>query len=200
MPDESTSFPPPPLAADLKRRYLEPQRHYHTLAHIEAMLAHFDAHLALAQHADWVHAAIWFHDAIYEPTRADNEARSAALAVSTLHALGWPDAACKRVAALIELTARHEAPAGDGDAALLIDLDLSILAAAPATYDRYVTQVRREYAHVSDADFRAGRHDFVAALLARERIFSTPQLHDVWEALACENLQRELTQRSHSQH
>ncbi len=200
MPAESPSFPPPPLAADLARRYCEPQRHYHTLAHIEAMLAHFDSHRALAQQADWVRAAIWFHDAIYDPTRGDNEARSAALAASSLRALGWSDVACKRVAALIELTARHEAPAADGDAALLIDLDLSILAAAPATYERYVAQVRREYGHVSDADFRAGRHDFVAAQLARERIFSTPQLHDVWEAPARENLRRELIQRSHSQH
>lgn len=198
MHADTSSFPPPPLAAALKQRYREAQRHYHTLTHIEAMLAHFDAYRALAQHADWVCAAIWFHDAIYDPTRGDNEARSAALAASSLRALGWSDAACKRVAALIELTAHHEAPAGDGDAALLIDFDLSILAAAPAAYDRYLAQVRREYGDVSDADFRAGRHDFVAALLARERIFSTQQLHDAWEAPARENLQREVTQRSHS--
>lgn len=199
MHADTSSFPPPALAADLKRRYREAQRHYHTLAHIEAMLAHFEAHRALAQHVDRVRAAIWFHDAIYEPTRGDNETRSAALAASSLDALGWRAEACERVAALIELTARHEAPPGDSDAALLIDLDLSILASAPAAYDCYVAQVRREYAHVSDAEFRAGRRDFVAALVARERIFSTPQLHDAWEAPARENLQRELTQQSQSQ-
>ena len=199
MPVESPPllppFPPPALAAELARRYREPQRHYHTLAHIEAMLAHLDAYRALAQQADRVRAAIWFHDAIYVPARNDNEARSAALAVSRLNALGWPPAACARVAALIELTARHEAPPGDGDGALLIDLDLSILAAAPTDYDRYVAQIRREYAHVADADFRAARHEFVVALLARERVFTSPPLHELWEAAARSNLQREMTQR-----
>lgn len=192
MHSESPPFPPPTLAAALSQRYREPQRHYHTLAHIEAMLAHFDAHRALACQADCVVAAIWFHDAIYDPTRGDNESRSGTLAASSLGALGWPLAACERVATLIELTARHQAPPGDGDAALLIDMDLSILVAAPAIYDGYVAQVRREYAHVSDADFRAARRDFVAALLARETVFTTPRLHALWEAPARCNLQREL--------
>lgn len=200
MVSESPSFPPPAVAAELMRRYREPQRHYHTLYHIKAMLTHFDAHRTRALHPDAVCAAIWFHDAIYDPARDDNEARSAALAASRLDALGWAPATCARVAALVELTAHHEAPPGDGDAALLIDLDLSILAAAPAHYDRYLAQVRHEYAHVSDTGFHTARRAFVAALLARERIYSTPELYDLWEPPARENLLRELTQPLHQRH
>ena len=59
--------------------YREPQRHYHTLAHIEQCMGMFDDCKALVSNADALELAVWFHDAVFEPGQADNERRSADL-------------------------------------------------------------------------------------------------------------------------
>lgn len=183
--------PPAALREALISRYSEPHRHYHTLDHIYAMLKHFAAFGSLCRQPELIDAAIWFHDAIYNPTRRDNEARSADLATEYLSDIGWSDDACRRVASLIHMTAKHAALPGDYDAALLMDLDLSILAAEPSAYDDYVDRIRREYAHVSDDVFGAGRQAFITHLLARTHIYATPALFEAWEGLARRNLERE---------
>src|SRR5688572_5335606 len=88
----------------------EPHRHYHTLAHVEACLgwlAWFG--VAAARRAE-VELALWFHDAIYDPRRADNERRSAALAGEHLGGLGVPEVVIRRVAGLV-LATEHGAGA-----------------------------------------------------------------------------------------
>ena len=57
------------LGLDLAARHSEPQRHYHTMAHIEAVLRHLE-HLQAA--TTTTRLAAFFHDAIYDPTRDDN--------------------------------------------------------------------------------------------------------------------------------
>ncbi|EKF38376.1 hypothetical protein MOQ_001416 [Trypanosoma cruzi marinkellei] len=69
-------------------RYTEPQRHYHTMAHLEEMLsclARFQSEAPVAHRLPAegtrrlvVELAILFHDAVYDPRRSDNEERSAA--------------------------------------------------------------------------------------------------------------------------
>ncbi|RLA03140.1 MAG: hypothetical protein DRQ54_11175, partial [Gammaproteobacteria bacterium] len=59
--------------------YNEPQRHYHTLAHIDHCLALFDQCKSLAANPDALEIAVWFHDVIFEPGKHDNEALSARL-------------------------------------------------------------------------------------------------------------------------
>jgi predicted metal-dependent HD superfamily phosphohydrolase len=66
---------------DLIAAYTAPGRHYHNLAHIEdclALLARVD-NLSEREHAILTEA-IWWHDVVYDATRADNEERSAELA------------------------------------------------------------------------------------------------------------------------
>ena len=82
-----------------------------------------------------VEAAIWFHDAIYDSKAKDNEAQSAALAEKKLAGRADPDR-LRRILAMIIATATHELPRFDDahsirDAALFLDMDLSILGAAP---------------------------------------------------------------------
>ena len=43
------------------------------------------------------------------------------------------------------------------DEAVLVDADLAVLAADPATYTAYARGVRREYSHLDDAAWREGR-------------------------------------------
>ena len=88
--------------------------------------------------------------------------------------------------------ARSHDPVFGRDAALLLDIDLAILGAAPARFDEYERQVRAEYAHVAEADFRAGRARVLAGFLARPRLYATEAFHGALEQRARANLARSL--------
>lgn len=178
------------LMNQLAAAYSEPHRHYHTLQHLRECLAHWDAAASLARRPAEVELALWFHDAVYDPQRTDNEERSAAWARASVLAAGCEEAVAQRVHDLVMATRMHEAPDDDPDTQLLLDIDLAILGAAPARFAEYERQVRAEYAHVPDAVFRAGRARILAGFLARERLYATQAFHDALEERARANLQR----------
>jgi predicted metal-dependent HD superfamily phosphohydrolase len=184
---------PPPLVAELEAAYREPHRHYHTLTHVAALRAGLQRHLTLAERPELIDAAIWFHDAVYDTHRDDNEERSAQWAENALGALGWPAAAVERVAAMVRATQRHEAPSGDADTRLFLDLDLGVLGQGPAVYDAYAAQIRAEYAWVDAAAYAQGRATVLRAFRARPAVYFTPALHAAWEDRARENLAREIS-------
>jgi len=179
------------LYNQLVAAYSEPHRHYHTLQHLRACLAHFDAAASLAQHPAQVELALWFHDAVYDPRCADNEERSAEWAWRSILAAGCGEEAAQRVQSLVLATRGHEA-SGDPDAQLLLDIDLAILGAAPARFDEYEQQIRAEYAHVAETQFRAGRAQVLSAFLERPRIYLTAAFHDALEHRARANIGRSL--------
>lgn len=147
---------PLPYAANLLARWAEPQRKYHTTAHLVAVLDHIDTLAEYAADPDAVRLAAWFHDAVYRPDRSENEERSAALAERALPEAGVPDAVTAEVARLVRLTVTHDPAAGDTDGEVLCDADLAILAASPRQYAAYAAQVREEYGFVPDDAFREG--------------------------------------------
>lgn len=173
----------------LKAAYAEPQRHYHTLQHLRECLAAFDTARELAEHPYEVELALWFHDAIYEVKRHDNEQRSADWARETLLEAGAPAEAAQRVHALVMATRHTAAPKGQ-DEKLLVDIDLSILGAERARFDEYERQIRREYAFVPGFLFRRKRREILRGFLARKAIYSTPHFNAALEARARANLQR----------
>lgn len=181
------------VLAELTAAYLEPARHYHTLEHIAALLRLLEEHKAHLIDQDALALAILFHDVVYDPRRQDNEAQSAAVARQRLTALGFGAAAIDKVAAYIEATQHGpEAEIVDPDLALLLDLDLSTLAAAPEAYRLYASAIRREYSHVPDAFYRSGRRQVLDGFLARARIYRTEPLHALWEARARANMSEEI--------
>jgi predicted metal-dependent HD superfamily phosphohydrolase len=169
--------------------YSEQHRHYHTLQHLRDCLAHLDAAASLAQRPGEVELALWFHDAIYDPRRADNEERSAEWAWRSILAAGLTEDVAQRVQAMVLATKGHEA-GDDADTRLLLDIDLAILGSAPARFDEFGEQVRAEYAHVPEPEFRARRARVLAGFLARPRIYATAPFHDALEHRARENLTR----------
>lgn len=182
------------LAAELLACYREPQRRYHTLQHLSECLGHLEAVLDQVPDPAAIELALWFHDAVYElagPGAASNELRSAQWAVQALLAGGAPPALARQVHDLIMAT-RHDALPATPDQCWLVDIDLSILGAAPARFDEYERQVRAEYAFVPDDAFRHGRAAVLAGFVARERIFSTPHFQHRLEDQARANLQRSL--------
>lgn len=180
------------LLNQLLAAYSEPHRRYHTLLHLRECLAHYDAASTLARRPVEVELALWFHDAVYDPRRDDNEARSAQWARDSVMAAGCAPEIAGRVAALVLATAHHTHAGDDPDTQLLLDIDLSILGTAPARFDAYEQEVRAEYAHVDDQAFQTGRTAVVESFLRRPRIYATPVFHDALDAPARANLQRSL--------
>jgi predicted metal-dependent HD superfamily phosphohydrolase len=124
---------------DLIRRWSEPHRRYHTLVHLKAVLDHLDW---LGAADDPARLAAWYHDAIYQPDRHDNEDASAALAERTLLLIGPTRPMARETARLVRLTATHQPAETDLQGRLLCDADLAILGAAPAAYKAYRLAVR----------------------------------------------------------
>ena len=170
----------------------ERHRHYHTLQHLRECLAHFEAASMLARRPAEVELALWFHDAVYDPQRDDNEERSADWARDSVRAAGCDEQVAERVHALVTATKSHVVESDDPDTRLLVDIDLAILGSAPARFDEYEQQVRREYAHVSDEEWRVGRAKVLRSFLARPRIYATDAYRDALEARARENLARSI--------
>jgi predicted metal-dependent HD superfamily phosphohydrolase len=177
------------LSEDLLARWNEPHRHYHDARHLVAMLSIVDAHAGLADDPNHVRLAVWFHDAVYDPRAGDNEEASAALAARELARLGI-DAA--EVVRLVRLTATHDPQPGDRDGALLADADLSILAAESDEYNAYAAAVRREYHHVPDDEFRAGRAGVLRTFLDRPTLYRVLPARAALTDRARSNIRREL--------
>ncbi|GHH30713.1 HD domain-containing protein [Streptomyces lanatus] len=190
--DDSCAIAPERYGEALLRRWSEPQRHYHTVEHLAAVLGHIDT---LEEHADDVMAvrlAAWFHDAVYLPDRSENEERSARLAERALPEAGVPAGRTAEVARLVRLTVTHDPAPDDRDGEVLCDADLAILAAPPAAYAAYTVAVREEYHFVPNDAFREGRAAILRQLLALPTLFRTPHGRKEWEATARYNLAAEL--------
>ncbi|HEY3379456.1 MAG TPA: N-methyl-D-aspartate receptor NMDAR2C subunit [Armatimonadota bacterium] len=170
-------------------RYDEPPRAYHNLGHVAHCLAEFDLLVEDAECAAAVAFAIWFHDAVYDTHRADNEQQSADFALQTLNAMRVPATITERVPDLILLTRHVDTPV-TRDGQLIVDVDLAILAAPPAVFDDYEARIRQEYAWVDEALFWRKRREFLVTLLQRPAIFHTPHFHTRYEERARQNLRR----------
>jgi predicted metal-dependent HD superfamily phosphohydrolase len=181
-------------AGYLLGRWSEPQRQYHTVDHLAAVLDVVDRFAALVPHPERVRLAAWMHDAVYDPRALGdaNERDSAEFAEGLLATLGVPDDTAAEVARLVGLTAGHTTGEDDPDGELLCDADLAVLAGDDEAYAAYTAAIRREYAHVPDEDFRAGRAQVLKALLELPSIYRLEPLRAQWEERARANLAREL--------
>jgi predicted metal-dependent HD superfamily phosphohydrolase len=196
-------LPPLPDAqrAALEAAYASPPRAYHNFAHVGEVMKHLEA---ASNEAGWSRPseaafAVLYHDAIYEPGKSDNEARSAQLMRE--HLLQWPQPGVDvdRAAELILLTARHgriDPATVDRDAAQFLDCDMAILGSDPATFAAYDRAIAAEYrGQVPAWLYKLNRKRFLKGLLARERIFLSEWGHARFDAQARINLRRAVTHK-----
>jgi predicted metal-dependent HD superfamily phosphohydrolase len=180
------------LWRSLEDLYSQPQRHYHTLAHIDAMasaLARFAPEAPLP-----LRFAVIYHDAVYDSRRRDNEERSARLAVRSLGLLKVPSAGRRLTGRLILRTRFHEPLAGEFRqlSEFFLDLDLLILGQSESEYDSYAVSIRREYDWVSETEYRQARAGILRSFLERPQIYFTGDIRTSYESQARANLEREL--------
>ena len=173
---------------DLRRRYNEAHRAYHNQAHLEALFSRLESYAVPERPA--VELAVWFHDAVYDPTRTDNEERSAELARTQLRGLGLEEALGSRVRDLILATKTHQA--ADPATAWLLDADLAILGAEPEAYTAYAEAIRLEYAWMPEELYCRGRARVLTSFLERPQIYRTEPFRERFEAQARQNLAEEL--------
>jgi predicted metal-dependent HD superfamily phosphohydrolase len=171
----------------LVARYGEPHRKYHTLQHLRECLGLFESVRRLASSPAEVEVALWFHDAIYDVERHDNEAQSAAWARTVILEAGASSQVAEHIHSLVMVT-RHTGSPTEADQQLLVDIDLSILGAGKERFAEYERQIREEYAHVPIGLFERKRREILRSFLGRPRIYGTAHFHGALEALARENL------------
>lgn len=172
---------------DLAQRYDAPERHYHNLVHVAAVLDALEH--SSAGTAELL--AAWFHDAVYDSRAKDNEERSAGLAAEVLGSLGLSETLCDEVKRLVLLTKNHQVADTDLAGQRLLDADLAVLGEEAARYDAYAQAIRKEYSWVPDEAYRQGRRAVLEGFLQRQRIFRTPAFA-AKERVARANLRREM--------
>ncbi len=192
--DQLTGVPNDQLRDRLIAAYSESHRRYHTTQHLSECIDALNVireqpHPAEQQAIDFasVELALWFHDAVYETRRVDNELQSAAWAELALQDAGAGQAIIDRVKHMVLLT-DHRRPVNNITEQTLIDVDLSILGAPASRFAEYENQIRQEYHFVSDEQFRSKRAQILRGFLARSSIFHLPVFRNLFERRARENL------------
>lgn len=180
--------------ATLMAVWSEPHRYYHDQRHLRECMAYWKRWQALAQRPGEVALAIWFHDAVYDAKRSDNESESACWAARALTQCGVSGESSRRVYALVMATAHDAQVDTDSgvDVELLVDIDLSIFGASADRFDEYDADVAKEYAWVEPAKYREGRAQVLRRFLAKPHIYRTPLARDLLEDAARLNLARAL--------
>ena len=193
--DGGLTGPTDALVGDLLARYGEPHRHHHDRRHLREVLVVADD-LAGGSTAVTTRLAAWFHDAIYEGRAGADESASADLARTALPAVGLDPTTTEQVATMVLATAGHLSAEAtdevDPDTAVLLDADLSVLAAPADRYDEYAAGIRAEHPALDAALFRAGRLAALRTLAAAEPLFHTAVGRRDLEPRARANLAREI--------
>jgi predicted metal-dependent HD superfamily phosphohydrolase len=176
----------------LAEKYTEKDRAYHNLSHVSALLALSNSIKQKLTDPNAVAFAIWFHDAVYNTRRTDNEEKSAELAASVLERLRVPGEAISLVQGMIIATKEHSLEIGSDDVKAFLDLDLAILGAVPAVYREYAKAIRREYRWVPAFIYRRGRRQILERFLKRESVYFTQEMNARFECQARLNIENEL--------
>lgn len=182
----------------LKARYDEPWRHYHTFEHPLELFDILIDNLDTVNSPEIVAWSMLYHDSVYDPTAENgrNEELSAQIAESELPLIIGKDKACL-VANYTRATLYHGSDEINTDLDFFLDADLTILGSKPERYDKYARDIRREYKHVPDEDYRLGRIAILQSLSNRVEesgLFRTELFRETYEDQAQNNIARETDQ------
>ncbi|WP_420571009.1 hypothetical protein [Kordia sp.] len=182
------------LWEEISKKYTSNQRHYHNLDHINYMLKLASKNKADLNDYDLLLFAIWYHDIIYNATKSNNELKSAEFAQKRLEKLQIDPKKIENCFNLIVSTKKHEIlNTQNQDNAYLLDFDLAILGTTWENYYAYTKKIRKEYIIYPNFMYKKGRKKVLQHFLERPRIYYTKKYHDLWEAIARENIQKELS-------
>ena len=174
------------LWIEIKTYYSSPNRHYHTLKHLEYIYISLEN----IEIDTVIEFSIFYHDIIYDVTKKDNEEKSASLAKKRLAELNVSKRVQKEVVELIIKTQKHQTESQKDS--LFLDADLAILASHREIYQNYIEDIRKEYAIYSDKIYNSGRREVLNSFLKKERLYHSNYFHKRYEKIARKNLESEL--------
>lgn len=173
--------------------YNEPQRHYHNLAHVYDCLLQLELlkqdksilHPYGVMAADYLEAAIWFHDCVYDPKAPKhwNEKESARIAYETTHVELIRD---------LVLNTTHDHVPSTELGKFLVDIDMSGFAKPFDQVMKNSDDIRKEYKHVPNEVFFPNRKLFLNSVLKKPYIYHSPFFRNLYEEKARDNIEKEL--------
>lgn len=183
----------PDNSAEIHQRlldgYNEPQRYYHTLAHVEQCLGMFEQCCSMASNPDALELAVWFHDVIFEADKRDNEKRSAELYLQLSQGV-HSEQTRGLVDRLIMATLHDGRSLEDDDAIYMVDIDLSSFGLSWEAFLQDSQNLRHESAELSDAEYYRKKSNFQNFLLAKDRFYLSDFFAERLETQARANLAR----------
>lgn len=177
--------------------YSQIYRAYHTLDHLIQVFEKLEHNADRIGDPLRLAFATWYHDIVYDPRATDNEERSAEAARMDLKSMHADAVFIDRVTRLILATKSHAKGGVDNDDDLFLDCDYSILGSEPEAYKIYAGQARREYAHLTNAEWQRGRTAFLTHAAAQPRTFRTIAFENLYGTKARTNMMVELASLAH---
>jgi len=182
--------------SELVHLYNQPHREYHNLQHIYDSLKEMDEVYNSIRHPSEVEMAIWYHDAIYDTKRNDNEKRSAELSWNRLYKTGLLGYFINDVYSMILATKHNGNNIEDNDTKYLVDIDLSNLGVSPEKFEENSKKIRQEYGWVPESEFNKNRKAILEHFNNSDYIYHTNYFREKYENQARENLEREIKKLS----
>jgi predicted metal-dependent HD superfamily phosphohydrolase len=176
---------------ELLELYTADKRVYHDITHIISLLKRWEESKLNINDDDVVYLAIWFHDAIFDTWRSDNEEKSAEMAAEFLAKTSFPPDRIDKVVKYIIATKTHEST-DENDLNYFLDIDLSILGSEETIYDIYTKQISDEYSFYPSFLYNRGRRKVLNSFLEKEFIYKTEEYRSKLEEQARVNIAREL--------
>jgi len=178
------------LWEEIQKNYSQDNRYYHTLTHLENLILQLSEVRDKVLSWDTVLFSVYYHDVIYQPTKANNEEKSADLAKKRLEQINVAQNTISKCVAMILATKSH-LHAENNDTNYFTDADLSILGQDWDNYETYFKQIRKEYSVYPDFIYNPGRKKVLDHFLQMDRIYKTDYFYLEFESRARENLLRE---------
>ncbi len=175
----------------LNSLYSQPHRFYHNLTHIDHCLRELSSVKSFAKDYDSLELAIWYHDAVYETRKDDNEEKSAELAKEICEKNNFTDDFTTRIYKLI-LSTKHCGEPNDPDEKIMLDIDLAILGQEQDIFKEYEDNIRKEYIYVPKEIFNPKRSEILQSFLDRKSIYLTDYFKDKYEEIARDNIKKSI--------
>jgi len=195
----------PSVLHTLAALYGGKDRHYHGIGHIIDGLNLLE--VARREVPEWfadpvvdaaVELAFWEHDSIYATIpQAYNEVRSAELAGIHATELGFGPDVRLSAKMCVRATDHKRLQGWRLTPCIVCDIDLASLAYPWERFVADTADIRREYAQVSEEDWRSGCAAFLDGMLDKTRrpvIYQTGYFYEKFEERARENLARALAE------
>jgi predicted metal-dependent HD superfamily phosphohydrolase len=192
-----TAFNALPVQMSIRRRMLEPWRHYHVQRHLDHMFMELEtaeSEGVVIHDGTAVVGAVTWHDSVMDPMAAKgrNETLSAMLCKEEM-GLRVNRHSTQDACTGILSTITHHLPLDCGqfrDAGIFLDVDLAILGAEEDAFASYDRDIAKEYAHVARDVYRSARAGVLSTFRDRPRIYFTEWAQDRFETKARSNLEK----------